>query len=58
MFRVLNCEAFQTALNHVDQSEFAKAPATITGIKELIEHLEFKRLISVAIENSLWESDA
>jgi len=57
MFRALNCEAFKKALNHVDQSEFTKAPATITGIKELIEHLEFKRLISIAIENSLWESD-
>lgn len=53
----LNSEAFQKALNHVDSSELAKAPTTLTAIKEHIEHLEFKRLISLSVENSLWESD-
>ncbi len=57
MSRALNCEAFQTALNHVDPSQLAKAVPTITGIKGLIEHLEFKRLISLLAENTLWESD-
>ena len=55
--RYLNSEAFQKALNHVDRSEFAKAPTTITGIKELVEHLELKRLIAMSVENPLWESD-
>jgi len=55
--RSLNAEAFQKALNHVDRSEFAKAPTTITGIKELVEHLELKRLIAMSVENPLWESD-
>jgi uncharacterized protein with ATP-grasp and redox domains len=52
-----NSEAFQKALNHVDRSEFVKAPTTITAIKELVEHLELKRLIAMSAENSLWESD-
>ncbi|MEE8432121.1 MAG: ARMT1-like domain-containing protein, partial [Candidatus Desulfatibia sp.] len=53
----LNSEAFQKALNHVDSSQLVKAPTTLTAIKEHIEHLEFKRLISLSVENSLWESD-
>lgn len=55
--RSFNSEAFQKALNHVDRSEFAKAPTTITAIKELVDHLELKRLIAMSVENSLWESD-
>jgi hypothetical protein len=53
----ITSKAFLQALNHVDYSEVKKSPATLTEIKELVEHLELKRLISMSVETSLWESD-
>jgi hypothetical protein len=56
--RVLNSTAFVLALNHVDSSDLGPSPKTLSGIKEFAEHLEIKRLISLSLETSLWESDA
>ena len=53
----LNSEAFKAALNHLDSSELTKAPASLTEIKELVEHLELKRLINLSVESFLWESN-
>lgn len=53
----LNSEAFKTALNHLDSSELTEAPANLTEIKELVEHLELKRLINLSVESFLWESN-
>jgi uncharacterized protein with ATP-grasp and redox domains len=55
--KVLNSQAFQTALNHVDSSDLLSSPTTVTGIKELAENIEIKRLFALSVEKSLWESD-
>lgn len=53
----LNSEAFKAALNHLDSSELPEAPASLTEIKKLAEHLELKRLINLSVESFLWESN-
>jgi len=53
----LTSEAFQQALNQMDRSDIEKSPGTLTEIRELVEHLELKRLISMSTETSLWKSD-
>ncbi|OEU67484.1 MAG: hypothetical protein BBJ57_08340 [Desulfobacterales bacterium PC51MH44] len=55
--KALNSEAYYQAINHVDSSDLADPPPTLTEIKELVEHLELKRLFSLSVESSLWESD-
>ncbi|MBU4389047.1 MAG: hypothetical protein KKB23_05865 [Proteobacteria bacterium] len=50
-------EVFKKAINQVDNTTILEPPATLAGIKELIEHIELKRLLSLSVENSLWESD-
>ncbi|MGD9081657.1 MAG: hypothetical protein PVG96_20095 [Desulfobacterales bacterium] len=56
--KVLDSQAFQTAINHVDSSDLLSSPTTVTGIKQLAEHIEIKRLFALSGEKSLWESDA
>ncbi|MGD9181362.1 MAG: hypothetical protein PVG15_07810, partial [Desulfobacterales bacterium] len=56
--KVLNSPVFQAAINHVDSSDLLPSPTTVTGIKELAEHIEIKRLFALSVEKSLWESDA
>jgi len=53
----INSETFLSALNHVDSSDLKKTPSTLTEVKEHVEHLELKRLLSVCVESTLWESD-
>jgi len=53
----ITSKAFQQALNHMDRSDIEKSPETLTEIRELVEHLELKRLVSMSIEISLWKSD-
>lgn len=53
----LNSEAFKSALNHVDSSDLRPSPTTLGGIKEFAERIEIKRLFSLSVEKSLWESD-
>ena len=55
--RVLNSKAFVSALNHIDSVDLRSSPKTLSGIKEFAEHLEIKRLISLSLETSLWESE-
>jgi len=55
--KVLNSQAFQTATNHVDSSDLLSSPTTVTGIKELAENIEIKRLFALSGEKSFWESD-
>ncbi|MBU4209222.1 MAG: hypothetical protein KKD12_06060 [Proteobacteria bacterium] len=50
-------EVFKKAINQVDNTTILEPPATLAGIKELIEHIELKRLLSLSVENSLCESD-
>ncbi len=53
----LHSEAFKKAINQVNNKVILNYPATLAGIKEFIEHIELKRLLSLSVENSLWESD-
>ena len=53
----INSEAFRQALNQMDRTGIEKPPETLTEIRELVEHLELKRLISMSVETSLWTSD-
>jgi len=53
----LSSAAYQKALNYVDSSSLSKSPTTLTVIKEFIEHLELRRLISLCVENALWDSE-
>ena len=55
--KVLDSPTFQAAINHVDGSDLLSSPTTVTGIKQLAEHIEIKRLFALSVEKSLWESD-
>jgi hypothetical protein len=55
--KVLDSAAFQAAINHVNSSDLLSSPTTVTGIKQLAEHIEIKRLFALSVEKSLWESD-
>jgi len=54
---VLYSEAFKKAINQVDNTVLLNLPATLAGIKKFVEHIEIKRLLSLSVENKLWESD-
>lgn len=55
--RALCSEAFKKAVNQVDNTVILNSPSTLAGIKEFVEHVEIKRLLSLSVEKSLWESD-
>jgi len=55
--KALCSEAFKKAINKVDNIAILEPPETLAGIKEFIEHIEIKRLLSLSVEKSLWESD-
>ena len=57
MSRVLDSEAFKSALNHSDQLDFASTPKSLAEIRGLIEHIELKRLIALSVNKNLWETD-
>ncbi|MCK5419997.1 MAG: hypothetical protein KAI93_15850, partial [Desulfobacterales bacterium] len=49
----LNSAVFQAAINHIDSSDLLPSPTTVSGIKELAEHIEIKRLFALSVEKSL-----
>ncbi|MDL1981805.1 MAG: hypothetical protein LWX02_10110 [Deltaproteobacteria bacterium] len=55
--KALCSEAFKKAINQVDNIAVLEPPATLAGIKEFVEHVEIKRLLSLSVEKFLWESD-
>jgi len=55
--KALCSEAFKKAINQVDNTVILNSPSTLAGIKEFVEHVEIKRLLSLSVEKSLWESD-
>ncbi len=55
--KALHSEAFQNAHNRIDASDLKNRPPTLTGIRELVEHLELRRLFSVSVEKSIWETN-
>jgi len=54
--RVLNSEGFQKALNYFDCTDLTNSLSSLTQLKALVEDLELKRLFSLAVESSQWES--
>jgi len=55
--RILNSEGFKKALNYFNRADLTDSPSSLTELKALVENLELKRLFSLAVESSLWESD-
>ncbi|MDL1967385.1 MAG: hypothetical protein LWW97_02265, partial [Deltaproteobacteria bacterium] len=55
--KALYSKAFKKAITHVDNTVILNLPATLTELKEFIKHIEIKRLLSLSVENALWESD-
>ena len=54
----LYSEAFKKAINQINNTVILNPPATLAEIKEFVEHIELKRLLSLSVENELWESDS
>ncbi|RZB30086.1 MAG: hypothetical protein SRB1_02366 [Desulfobacteraceae bacterium Eth-SRB1] len=55
--KALSSKAFVRAMNHADASYMKTLPDTLSEIRKIVHHLELKRLFSLSIERSLWESD-
>jgi uncharacterized protein with ATP-grasp and redox domains len=56
-FQVFNSEAFQKALNHVDDAVLLSSPVSLSEIKERVDYLKLRRLFALSVESALWESD-
>ncbi len=56
-FQTLNSEAFQNALNHVDDAVILSSPVSLDQIKERVDYLKLRRLFALSVEGALWESD-
>lgn len=57
VFAALNSKAYQIALNSLDSGEFTTLPKTLAEVKNILEQLELKRLLTLCVENRLWESE-
>ena len=53
----LNSEAFQTALNHIDDAVLLSSPVSLDDIKGRVDYLKLHRLFALSVEGALWESD-
>jgi uncharacterized protein with ATP-grasp and redox domains len=56
-FQALNSEAFQTALNHIDDAVLLSTPASLDDVKERVDYLKLRRLFALSVDCTLWESD-
>ena len=56
-FQVLNSEAFQKALNRVDDAVLLSSPVTLNEIKDRVDYLKLRRLFALSVESALWEAD-
>ena len=56
-FQVLNSEAFQKALNHVDDAVLLCSPVSLNEIRERVDYLKLRRLFALSVESALWEAD-
>ncbi len=54
----LSSDAFNKAINYLADSDIDKSYKTLAQIREIVECIELKRLFSLSVESSLWESDA
>jgi len=56
-FEALNSEAFQKALNLVDDSVLLSSPVSLNKIKGRVDYLKLRRLFALSAESAPWESD-
>ncbi len=54
---VLCSEAFKKAINQVADTVVSNPLSTLAELKEFVKHIELNRLLSLSVENMLWESD-
>jgi uncharacterized protein with ATP-grasp and redox domains len=55
--QVLKSEAFQKALNHVDDAVLLTSPMSLNDIRGRVDYLKLRRLSTLSVEGKLWESD-
>jgi uncharacterized protein with ATP-grasp and redox domains len=55
--QVLKSEAFQAALNHVDDAVLLSSPMSLNDIRGRVDYLKLRRLFTLSVEGQLWESD-
>ena len=55
--RVLKSEAFNNALDHVDDSVILSSPVSLEQIKARVDYLKLRRLFSLSVESAVWEDD-
>ncbi|MDI6687930.1 MAG: hypothetical protein QME06_06890 [Desulfobacterales bacterium] len=55
--KALSSDALINAMNHGDIDDLKNYPSTLSSIKKFLHYLELKRLLSLSVEHSLWESD-
>ncbi|MFO7963574.1 MAG: hypothetical protein R6U50_06610 [Desulfobacterales bacterium] len=55
--QVLASPAFQTAINRVTENEFERLPTRFSEIKKRVDYIELRRLISLCVERTIWETD-
>jgi len=53
----LNSEAFQKALNHVDDAVLLSSPVSLNEIKKRVDYLKLRRLFTLSVKSALWETD-
>jgi len=56
-FQVFNSEAFQKALNHVDDAVLLSSPVSLNEIKKRVDYLKLRRLFTLSVKSALWETD-
>ncbi|MDO9566499.1 MAG: hypothetical protein Q7J15_07150 [Candidatus Desulfaltia sp.] len=55
--KALSSDTLINAMNHGDIDDLKNSPSTLSSIKKFLHYLELKRLLSLSVEHSLWESD-
>ena len=56
-FQAINSEAFQTALNQVDDAVLLSSPVSLNDIKERVDYLKLRRLLTLSVAGGIWETD-
>lgn len=55
--KALNSKEFYAAINSLSRSEFSQLPENISGVRNSVDYIELKRLLSLTGETALWNSD-
>ena len=57
MKNALSSQVFLEAINAAKATDFENLPATLSDIKNLVDYIELKRLVSLSVVCKLWETD-